>query len=108
MNVVYLTLTMFPDQISHSSHVSFVVQLYEPLTAVLTSRFLLDLHEANHQLDNSQSALALSSTPPECSVVFARRAISNRYSFDSGLSPLWDETGTKTETCHPDEEEDCV
>ncbi|KAM5530760.1 hypothetical protein V8D89_015567 [Ganoderma adspersum] len=108
MNVLYLTLTMIPSQINKSSHVSFVVQLYEPVTAVLTSRFLLDLHEVNYQLGNSQSAQALSSVPPERSVAFAQRAVVSRWSFDSSFLPLWDQSsinGTKTENCQDDEEE---
>ncbi|KAI1794068.1 hypothetical protein LXA43DRAFT_997519 [Ganoderma leucocontextum] len=68
MNIVYLTLTMFPTwQVSAQSHVSY-------LTAVLTSRILLDLHEVNRQLGSSESALALSSASPEHTVVFADRA----------------------------------
>ncbi|PIL22981.1 hypothetical protein GSI_15678 [Ganoderma sinense ZZ0214-1] len=64
MNVIYLILTMFPTEVDSLTQVSYVVEFSEPLTAILISRFLLNLQEVNRDLDVSSSGTTAQTWTP--------------------------------------------
>ncbi|TBU33886.1 hypothetical protein BD311DRAFT_684372 [Dichomitus squalens] len=56
MNIIYLVLTMQRSQVDVVTQVSYVVELTEPMTAILISRFILNLQEVDRRpLDISLS-----------------------------------------------------
>ncbi|KAI1794759.1 hypothetical protein LXA43DRAFT_1091368 [Ganoderma leucocontextum] len=76
MNIIYLTLTMFPTEVDELTQVSYVVEFSEPLTTILISRFLLNLQEVNRNLEVSTSRAQTWTPPPSLdTVVFADRVV---------------------------------
>ncbi|KAI1794922.1 hypothetical protein LXA43DRAFT_93741 [Ganoderma leucocontextum] len=52
MNILHIIFTFLPTSFLHSSLLgaSYVTKLSEPITTVLISRFMLDLHESNLEM----------------------------------------------------------
>ncbi|KAM5538587.1 hypothetical protein V8D89_007616 [Ganoderma adspersum] len=96
MNIIYLTLTMFPTEVDSLTQVSYIVEFSEPLTTILISRFLLNLQEVNRDLEvTSGTTRTQTWTPPNLdTVVFADRVVGP---MGLPLSPLDDDVESEYE-----------
>ncbi|EJF63463.1 hypothetical protein DICSQDRAFT_153973 [Dichomitus squalens LYAD-421 SS1] len=94
MNIIYLTLTMFPTEVDSLTQVSYVVEFSEPLTAILVSRFLLNLQAVGRRTEVSSQLTAESSPTPSArpgTLIFANQVVGSLGSF---LSSPTDENYT--------------
>ncbi|KAM5530762.1 hypothetical protein V8D89_015569 [Ganoderma adspersum] len=72
MNIINLTLTMYPTQVDALTQVSYVVEFSEPFTTILVARFLLNLQDLDNSFEATTEKWSL--TRPEIPA-FANRII---------------------------------
>ncbi|TBU24075.1 hypothetical protein BD311DRAFT_41137 [Dichomitus squalens] len=61
LNILYVTFIFLPNSPLHIplTSSSYVTKILEPITAVLISHFILDLHEAHHAMAHQENISAI-------------------------------------------------